>query len=98
MDNIMDKIEYVIDFTDITLSETDGAFKEVEEIMVAEPPFNDKWVIRSFITIMSTGGVGSMEVQCHGDGKIYITDYHPSIGDLFYNPDIQVISMWAQKN
>ena len=94
----MEGVEFKIEFTDITLIEADGKFKEVNEIMLKEPPFNSKWTIRSFVTISSVGGIGSMEIQCHGDGHIYILDYIPSIGDLFYNPDISVISMWGQEN
>ena len=90
--------EFVINFTDITLNETDGVFEETKSIMLKEPPFNDNWVLRSFMTIISDSGEGSMEIQCHGDGNIYILEYEPSIGDLFYNPDIQAISMWAQNN
>ncbi len=90
--------EFIINFTDITLNETDGVFKDTEKIMLEEIPFNKKWVIRSFVTIASDMGEGMMEIQCHEDGSFYILDYEPSIGDLFYNPDIQVLSMWAQKN
>jgi len=90
--------EFIINFTDITLNEADGVFAETNEIMLKEPPFNDKWVIRSNVTIISDSGDGSMEIQCHGDGNIYILDYSPSIGDLYYNPDIQAMSMWAQEN
>jgi len=94
----MENSEFVIDFTDITLSETDGVFKQVQEIMNKEVPNKEKWVIRSFVTIAGQVGMGTMEIQCHNDGSIYILEYMPSIGDLFYNPDIQVISMWAQTN
>ena len=90
--------EFIINFTDITLNETDGIFEETKKIMLKEPPFSDKWVIRSNVTIISDGGDGTMEIQCHGDGSIYILAYNPSIGDLYYNPDIQAISMWAQES
>ena len=90
--------EFIINFTDITLNETDGVFKETKEIMSKEIPFVKKWVLRSGVTISSNSGDGAMEIQCHADGNIYIVEYSPSIGDLFYNPDIQVISMWAQEN
>lgn len=90
--------EFIINFTDITLNETDGDFEKTKKIMLSEPPYSDEWVLRSFITISSDSGDGSMEVQFHGDGRIYILEYEPSIGDLFYNPDVQVISMWAQEN
>ena len=90
--------EFIINFTDITLNETDGVFEETKKIMLKEPPFSDKWVLRSIVTIISDSGDGTMEIQCHGDGNIYILEYEASIGDLYYNPDIQAISMWAQEN
>lgn len=94
----MEHLEFIIDFTDITLNETDGVFKDVQEIMQKEPPGGEKWVLRSYVTITGHMGMGSMEIQCHGDGGIYILEYTPSIGELFYNPDIQAFSMWAQAN
>jgi len=94
----MEGIEFTIDFTDITLSETDGSFKEVDKLMKQDIPNSDKWALRSIVTISSISGEGIMEIQCHGSRDIYILDYNPSIGDLFYNPDIQVFSMWAQDN
>ena len=90
--------EFIISFTDITLNETDGNFEGVNKIMLKEPPHSNKWVLRSLVTITGLAGIGTMEIQCHGNKDIYILDYSPSIGDLFYNPDIQVISMWGQEN
>ena len=94
----MEKVEYSIDFTDVTLNETDGKFKDVASVMKKEFPYDDNWVLRSHITVSSQGGMGVMEIQCHGDGSVYMLSYEPSIGELFYNPDIQVFSMWAQTN
>ncbi len=94
----MEQNEFIIDFTDITLNETDGDFKATKEIMLKEPPFNDKWVLRSNVSISSDGGEGMMEIQCHGDGSFYILQYEGTIGEVFYNSDIQAVSMWAQAN
>ncbi len=94
----MGEIEIRIDFSDITLSETDGVYEDVKKIMVEENINYDKWVLRSDTTIVSPSGIGSMEIQCHGDGSIYILQYIPSIADVFYNNDIQAISAWAQDN
>jgi hypothetical protein len=93
----MEKKEFLINFTDITLNETDGVFKEVEKIMKKES-IDKKWVVRSVVTIASMGGEGVLEIQCHADGKVYILDYIPSIGELFYNPDIQVLCAWCQEH
>ena len=94
----MEGTEFRIDFTDLTLIETEGNFEETNNIMKKEPPFNEKWVIRTFATVSSISGSGGMELQFHGDKSVYIIDYIPSIGDLFYNPDLRVISMWSQEN
>ena len=94
----MDEREFDISFTDITLNETDGIFKDIKQLMSKELSNDDRWVLRSLVTITSSIGEGIMELQFHNDGNIYILDYFPSIGDLFYNPDIRVLSMWAQSN
>jgi len=86
-----------IDFTDITLSEADGKYEDVKELMAEDHPNYDEWVLRSDVTILSISGVGSMEIQCHGDGSVYILKYQPSIADVFYNNDIQALSTWAQE-
>ena len=94
----MSGIEIQIDFSDITLAETDGVFEDVEKIMLEEPPYSKKWCIRSNLTITSPSGIGEMVIQCHEDRGIYILEYRASIGDVYYNYDIQAISSWAQKN
>ena len=94
----MEEIDITIDFSDITLSETDGKYDEVKKIMLKETPNYEKWVLRSDVTISSPSGISSMEIQCQGDGSIYILKYIPSIADVYYNNDIQAISLWAQEN
>ena len=98
----MQNTEYDIEFTDLTMIEANGEFEKVNKIMSKEFPFSKKWVIRSFVTISSeenvVGSVGNMELQFHEDRHVYILHYSPSIGDLFYNPDIMVLSMWSQEN
>lgn len=91
----MADIEVQIDFTDITLCETDGNFTEVNKIM-SQYHSDDKWAIRSNVSIVSPSGLGEMVIQCSGNKEIYILEYKPSISDVFYNYDIQAISEWAQ--
>jgi hypothetical protein len=86
-----------IDFTDLTINEAAGEFKEVKKIMSRETHV-DKWAIRSEATILSPSGMGLMVLQFHEDGSIYIVEYYPSMDDLFYNPDIRAISVWAQEH
>lgn len=89
-------MEVILDFTDITIGEADGYFDNVKNIMDKDYFCGEKWAIRSDVSITSISGMGSMEMQFHNDRSIYILNYNPSIGDVFYNPDIQTISMWAQ--
>lgn len=89
-------MEVTIDFTDITIGETNGYFEDVCKIMKEDNFWAKKWTIRSNVSITSVAGMGSMELQFNNEGLVYIISYSPSIGDVFYNPDIQAISMWAQ--
>ena len=89
--------DYRIDFTDITINETDGVFEDVNKIMLAEMPTNKNWVLRSSASILTNFGVGNIELQFHADGSVYILDFNTSVGDFFYNPDVSVISQWAQE-
>ncbi|KKL64435.1 hypothetical protein LCGC14_2165080 [marine sediment metagenome] len=95
MDN---ELEIELNFTDITMAETDGVFKEVESIMLSEYPHSKKWVIRTEATIESKFGMGIMILNCFHDRNIYILEYEPSIGDVFYNPDVQSLTRWSQEN
>jgi hypothetical protein len=90
--------ELELNFSDITLCETEGIFKDVMKKMISLPPYNEEWMIRTKLTIGSEMGIGEMILHFYGNGKIIIKEYITSIGDVFYNPDIQCLSMWAQEN
>ena len=94
----MEDMDVILNFTDITMSETDGVFEEVKKIMISEFPHNNKWVIKTNLTIDSKMGIGEMKLDLYGDGKIYILEFNPSIKDVYYNPDITALSQWAQEN
>ena len=94
----MENSHYIINFTDITLNETQGFFDEVQKIMLKEFHGRNRWTIRSSVSIVGDMGVGGMEIQCHGDGLIYIVKYFPAESNVFYNPDIPVFSEWAQEH
>lgn len=89
-------MELNLDFTDITMSETEGVYEEVNKTMLLELP-NNKWMIRTNIVISSCSGIGEMTIQCYYDKKIIIMEYSTMIKDVYYNPDIQAISLWAQQ-
>jgi len=96
--NLENNLEIELTFTDLTLLETDGVFEEVRKKMSKDNIHDDKWMLRTHTTITSPYGVGEMMLHFFGDKKIAIIEYNPSIGDLFYNPDIQALSTWAQDN
>ena len=91
-------LEVQIDFTDVTLAETDGIFEDVQEIMFEDAPNNDSWMIRTNVTITSAFGVGMMVLHFYGTGKILIDDYNPSINDVYYNPDVRALVDWAKES
>jgi hypothetical protein len=94
----MEELNAKLDFTDITLNEAEGKYKNVVKIMSEDTPFLKTWAIRSTLSITSQTGICVMEIQCHEDGSLYIIDYVPSsVGDVYYNPDIQILSEWSQK-
>ena len=94
----MSDIEFELNFTDQTMCQLDGVFSEVLEIMSSEFPSKTDWMLSSEMSIDGIYGLSIFVLHFFHDGKIIIIDYQPSIGDLFYNPDIQVISVWAQEN
>lgn len=92
----MSEIEVEISLTDITLNEADGEFLDVEKLMRSEPPYSDMWVIRTDMSVSGYMGMCNMELQMQNDKSVYILQYSPSVGDVFYNPDLQILSQWCQ--
>jgi len=91
--------EVTIDFSDTTMAETDGIFKDVQKKMCSEFPYRDDWMVRSSATIVSKFGCAEMLLHFYGNKKLYIVEYSPSSsGDVYYNPDISAVSTWAQAN
>ena len=109
----MSEIEFEFNFSDLTMLEADGSFEEVKNIMARNEPLlpkshhlsvrgwapaTDKWTVISDLTIDSNYGLAEMTVHAYHDGRLVITAYRPSVGDVYYNPDIQALSAWAQQN
>lgn len=92
------EIEFEFHFSDVTMLEADGDFHEVNRLMTSEFPYTEDWMIRTDVTIDSPYGIAQFTLHCFYDGKIYIVEFNPSIGDVFYNPDIQALTQWALSN
>ena len=91
-----DDLQVYLNFSDQTVLETDGIYSEMNRIMTSEWPHVPDWMIRTSLTIDSEFGSGSMVLHLYSNKDFYIIDYNPSMSDVFYNPDIQYISCWAQ--
>jgi len=89
-------IEFEIQFTDHTMKETDGNYKLTNKLMTSEFPYVEKWMINTEVIITTPFGVCQMELNFYHDKNIYIINYIPSISDVFYNPDLRCLTLWAQ--
>jgi len=93
----MSEIEFNLDFSDRTILEADGQYDHVRHLMESEWPHSPEWMIRSDLTVDSPFGYGSMTLHLYSNKDVYVIDYSPSMGDVYYNPDIQCLSAWAQE-
>lgn len=92
----MEQMEFDFSFTDRTICETEGVFDAVEELMNED--FVHDWFIHTFLTIDSTFGIASFSLGLWFDKRIVIKEYFPSIGNVFYNPDLQALHSWSMQN
>ena len=90
--------EFELHFSDLTILEGDGEYAEVKKIMESGLYKDATWMLRSDLTIDFPAGSCILILHFYSDGNIYIMDYKSSVSDVFYNPDIPCISMWAQEN
>lgn len=95
--------EFEINFTDLTLLEANGEYEEVDKIMkkpqkvvgqIYAPIPDDKWVVKSEVTIKHGFGFAQVSCDFYHDGKVIITAFSPSSKDL-YCIDIRCLSAWA---
>ena len=91
-------MEVELNFTDVTMAETNGVFDEVKKKMDEEFPHDGKWMIRTDLTIDSGVGLAIMTLNLYYNKRVDIVKYDPSIGDVYYNPDLQSLSQWCQEN
>lgn len=91
----MDELEVNINYTDITMCEADGNYEDVVAIMDKEQ--TGPWMLRTTMSMDSVYGLANFVLHLDHDGSIRIMSYVSSAGNAFYNPDIQVLTMWADK-
>jgi hypothetical protein len=91
-------IDFEFRFSDITILETEGSYQDVKAIMDKIHGGKTDWMISSELTIESSMSMCQMTVDFYGDESVYIMDYQTTSGDVYYNPDLQILSMWARQN
>lgn len=94
----MNNAEFEISFNDNTLIEGDGKFESVRNIMLEEFAGDRDWMLRTNCTLITAAGISEMILHFYSNKNVYIVEYIPSIRDVFYNPDISVLSQWLQEN
>ena len=92
----MEELEFTIDFTDLTMLEADGEFSAVNGIMVSEGSSED-WMISTDIMISTENMQSVISIHLYGNKDIYITSYGTSTKNVYYNEDLQFLSIWAQQ-
>lgn len=93
----MSEVEFIIEFSDITMIEADGEYDIVCEIMNRENGNND-WMIKSDVFI--TDGIINSQITLHlyKNKDIYIENYDIKKDEAYYSPDLECLSQWAQQN
>lgn len=94
----MSDIEFEITFSDNTIIEGNGKYDGIAKIMSGEFAADKEWMLRTRCTLITTAGISEFMLHFYSDKKVYISDYSPSIKDVFYNPDIQCLNFWLQDN
>jgi len=96
-------IEYILEFDDQTILESkDGRFENVNKIMLNESLGYPKWMIESGLQMRAVLGgriyESSFLLHFYENGDIYIMEYAPSSEEIFTNPDIRGLHIWAGEN
>ena len=104
---MIDFTEYEIVASDVTLSEANGSFDRVVEIMNVDANYGkpmikgrkySDWVLRSNIGINNAFGYNQIVCQFKSDKSVDILEYEPIIRDVFYNVDIRCFAHWCSEN
>lgn len=85
-----------LEFTDITMIETDGEYDKVKSIMDKEG--TPEWMIRTDLYIDSEGGSASFVLSFWHDRRIFIQEYDASGMNQFYDMELIGLSKWAREN
>jgi hypothetical protein len=88
--------QFELTFDDVTMSETEGHFKDVKRLLEADYGEHE-WNVKTSLVIISAFGRGDMLLDFKSDGSCWIVNYTPNSGDIYYNPDISCLTEWCQR-
>lgn len=91
-------MDFKLEFSDITIIETQGFFDDVKKLMDKDLGEDSKWMLSSDVILYHDYGIASFVLHFWNDKKIYIAEYSPSVKDFFSNKDFECLSYWAQQN
>lgn len=90
--------EFVITFTDLTVIEGEGRYDEISKIMSKDFAASKSWMLETKAVLESQFGIAVFSLHLYHDGKLFIAEFQPSMtGDIYYNPDLRYLSVWAQE-
>ena len=92
----MEKTQFEINFSDITILETDGKYDRIKELMLEDNGYRAEWVVRSHVTLTHSGGGCEFVISFWHDKDLRIMEYNTSEKDFFGNQDLMCLSTWAQ--
>ncbi len=90
--------EAELQFSDVTMAETEGKFSEVNNLFKEDVVQSDDWCISTRLSIISPFGEGLFELDFRYNKEVYILGYRPSVSDMYQNPDLSYLSAWCQAN
>jgi hypothetical protein len=92
-----DLFEPTYRFSDITILEAQGEYKECRRIL-KECGSREPWCLRSKLTIIHPFGVCDMELEFHSDRRLRIISCRPSTSEPVANYDLRCLRQWVEAN
>lgn len=87
----------MIYFSDTTINETEGDYKQIVHLMRIEnePPV---WCLATDASVSEAGMFSNYKLEFHSDGKVIISDTDRIVDNRVPDDDIRALSAWVTKN
>jgi hypothetical protein len=95
----MEDLEFELRFFDETMTEGEGNFDNIIQIMANESQVVTNWMLRTELELIFDFAMCSFVLHFFSSRSVWIMKYNPSgQKDVLYNPDIRCLSEWCQAN